>query len=319
MNKFDLSFIIPALNEAEHIGGVLDAISENAYGRFKFEVIVVDNGSTDRTIEISKKRGAACLKVPGCTISTLRNIGANNAHSDILVFLDADVYLGKDWGEQIRPFIEKLCNQTNIVTGSFYGISEGNNWIERIWFAPRTTQKEVKYINGGHLILHKSLFKQIGGFDPELETGEDYEFCARAREMGALIENNPGLKVIHAGYPKSIKKFFGRERWHGRGDYKSLRTTFFSIPALISLMNLFVAVLCIIGTSVRPHSWIIFSFCYIFFLVFVSVISSAYRCKGRVRSDFLLIVILYIIYFEARTVSLVDVVVNLLFGRKRTC
>jgi len=225
--------------------------------------------------------------------------------------------LGKDWGEQIGPVIEKLYNQTNIITGSLYGISEGNNWIERIWFEPRTTQKIVKYINGGHLILLNSLFTKIGGFDPELETGEDYEFCSRAREMGAIIENNPNLKVIHAGYPKSIKRFFGRERWHGRGDYKSLRTTFSSIPALISLMNLFIAVVCTTGIVVQLHSWLIFLCSYIIFLVSVSMISSTYRCKGRINSDFIGIVLLYLIYFTARTVSLIDVVVYLPLMKKK--
>ena len=166
----ELCFIIPALNEETHIGGVLDSVWDNVDGRFEFEVIVVDNGSSDRTLEIAREKGAICLHAPGCTISSLRNLGVLEASSDIFVFLDADVYLGKDWGVQSGSVMERLHNQPHIISGSLYGISEENNWIERIWFAPRTSQQDINYINGGHLIIHRSLFTRVGGFDPELET-----------------------------------------------------------------------------------------------------------------------------------------------------
>lgn len=315
MNRCVLSFIIPALNEEEHIGGVLDAIVDNIRGKLLYEVIVVDNGSSDRTVEISEKRGAVCLKVPGCPISTLRNMGETEAKSNILVFLDADVYLGKGWGEQIGPVIEKLCDQTNIITGSLYGISEGNNWIERIWFAPRTTQKEVKYINGGHLILHRSFFTKMHGFDPELETGEDYEFCARAKAMGAIIENNPDLKVIHAGYPKSIRRFFGRERWHGRGDNRSIKAILSSKPATLSLVNFFWAIACTAGAATHSGIWVVFLSMYIFYLTAISLASSVNRSGCKINRDMLATIFLYMVYFTARTFSLVDVLISFIFRK----
>lgn len=304
MIKKEISFIIPTLNEEANIGGVLDSIKENLDGRFQYEVVVVDNGSRDRTVEIAQKKGATCFHAPGCTISSMRNLGALEANSDILVFLDGDVYLGKDWGEKIRP----VYGQPQIITGSFCGISEENNWIERIWFAPRTTLKETNYMNSGHLIIHRSFFLKVGGFDPYLETGEDYEFCARARRMGARIENDPELKVMHAGYPKSIKRFFARERWHARGDYKSLKTLASSKPAFVSLANLCIAVTCTTSMFISSQPWFTFVYIYGASIVAVSLAASIYRCRGTLRSGFIGTVFLYIVYFTARTVSLADVV-----------
>lgn len=317
INK-SLSFIIPALNEETHIGGVLDSIRENIDGRFPYEVIVVDNGSSDRTVEIAQRMGAICLHAPGYSISSLRNLGALKASYDIFVFLDGDVYLGKDWGERIGPVMERLLRQPHIITGSFYGISEENNWIERIWFAPRVSLKEVNYINGGHLIILRSLFSKVEGFNAGLRTGEDYEFCSRAKRRGALIENNPELKVIHAGYPKSIKRFFARERWHGSGDYRSLKTLLSSKPALVSLANFCVAVLCSLGMVIYARLWFVFPSVYLLSLAGVSLVASIRRSCNKFNADFLGTIFLYMIYFTARTVSMVDAGFRLLVETKHT-
>jgi len=312
----EISFIIPALNEEAHINGVLDSIKKNLDGRFLYEVILIDNGSSDRTVEIAYKYGATCFDAPGYTISSMRNRGTLEAKSDIFVFLDADVYLGKEWGGRIGQVMEKLQGQPQIVTGSLYGISEENNWIEKVWFAPRTTLKEINYINGGHLIIHRSMFEKVGGFDSALETGEDYEFCARARMLGARIENDPQLKVVHAGYPKSIKRFFIRERWHARGDYKSFKTLTSSKPALVSLANLCMAVTCTIGMIIFPQPWFTFPSAYILFITGVSFAASVRRYRCKLNLSFIGVVFLYLVYFTARTVSMVDVVIHTLTERR---
>jgi glycosyltransferase involved in cell wall biosynthesis len=302
--KKDLSFLIPALNEEEHIGGVLESIRDSVGGRLEYEVRVIDNGSMDRTVAIAEQKGAICHHAPECTISSLRNHGGAQAKADILVFLDADVYLSKEWGARIGAVIAKLHSQPNLITGSLYGVSEDDNWIERIWFAPRTTKKEVNYLNGGHLILHSSLFSKLGGFDPSLETGEDYEFCERARSMGAQIENDATLKVVHAGYPKSIKGFFSRERWHARGDYKSFMMLISSKPALVSLVNLCMIVFSGIGIIIKPQSRLVILFAYAVFLMGVSLAACIHRSRTDKTPSFLGAWFLYVIYFTARTVSL---------------
>lgn len=305
----DIAFILPTLNEEEHIGGVLDAVREHAGGALNYELIVVDNGSSDRTVEIAERKGALCVHKPGYTISVLRNLGVSSSSADVLVFLDADVYLGEGWGERIGAIIARLHREPDIITGSIYGISKENNWIERIWFAPRTTSKQIGYINGGHLIIHRSLFLKVGGFAPELETGEDCEFCFRAKRAGARIENDPDLKVIHAGYPKSIRRFFARERWHGKGDYLSLKTIVSSKPAILSVANLSAAFICMTGILVFPLRWWIFAVAYVLFLAGVSLAAAMHRYNCKPDSGILGAAFLYMVYITARTVSMIDVLI----------
>lgn len=306
-----LSFIIPTLNEEKHIGGVLDSIKQNLAGTsISYEVIVVDNCSTDKTAEIAMRRGAICHKISGCSISSLRNFGALMSKFDILVFLDGDVYLGKGWGDRIAQVMEKLNMHPNIITGSFCGVSDENNWIERIWFAPRTSLRDVNYMNSGHFIICKMLFSKIEGYNPYLTTGEDYEICIRAKKNGALIENDPDLNVVHAGYPKNLKNFFARERWHGYGDFVSFNALLSSKPALATLANFFLLVICSLGAVIYPQLWFIFPCVYVLSLAVLAIAASINRCRGKLNTDFMGIVFLYMVYFTARTASLVDAAIQ---------
>jgi GT2 family glycosyltransferase len=160
------------------------------------------------------------------------------------------------------------------------------------------------------LIIHRSLFLKVGGFAPELETGEDCEFCFRAKRAGARIENDPELRVIHAGYPKSIRRFFGRERWHGKGDYLSLKTVLSSKPAILSLANLCVALICITGIIGFPLQWWIFAGLYVLFLLCVSLAAAIHRYNGKPDSGLFGAVFLYMVFFTARTLSMIVVFIQ---------
>ena len=174
------------------------------------------------------------------------------------------------------------------------------------------TSKEVNYINSGHMVIHRSLFSRVRGIDPKLETGEDYEFCTRAKMQGAQIENDFLLKVMHSGYPKSIRSFFVRERWHARGDYKSLKMITSSKPAMVCLANLCMGAICTIGIFNWSQPWFTFPCIYIFFLTGVSLSASIYKYRGKINSGTIGAVFLYMVYFTARTVAISDVLFEIM-------
>ena len=316
MNGMEISFIIPTLNEQKHIGAVLEAIEMSVNGRLKYEVLVVDNGSHDRTMEIAEEHNATCLEAFNCSISSVRNFGAEHSEADIMVFLDADVYLTNDWGMHIKEVIARVQRQHDIITGSFCGISTENNWIEKIWFAPRTATKEAVYMNSGHLIVHKDMFTRLGGFAPELETGEDCDFCLRASQLGGRIENDAALKVVHAGYPKSVQHFFARERWHGRGDYRSIKALVSSKPAMISLANLCMIITCSIGVIYNRQAFWTYVGIYVLFIAGVSTAAAIHRCHGNMTSSLFGTTFLYMIYITARSVAMIDMLVQSITVRR---
>lgn len=300
-----ISFIIPALNEAANIGAVMESIRKNAAGRHDHEIIVVDNGSTDDTVRIARYHRAIVVQSPGCTISALRNKGVKKSRGEVLVFIDGDVFLRDTWGERFRSTLGLLEGSPETVTGSTYGIRDDHGWIEKHWFGPALGRERVNYINGGHLILRRALFDKIGGFDEALPTGEDYEFCQRGVARGAKIVNDQGLEVVHEGYPKTLRAFFRRERWHGKGDFTGLGGVFKSRPAVLSLSQ-FLVFLSALGLSAIKLN-ILYMLVFAAFTVAVCTGSAIHRCRGRI-SSVPHCAFLYCAYFTARTWSFLDAV-----------
>lgn len=217
---FDISIVIPAYNEESYIGCLLESIRDSKIA-LKYEIIVVDNGSTDNTSKIAQEYGARVISIPRNTVSRARNVGAQKAGAAVIAFFDADVRITEKWGKEIVDCIDSVKNK-NIITGSRYVIPENPTWIEKYWFAP-LSMKKVSYINGGNLVLSKRTFTQIEGFNEALITAEDYEFSMRAVKKSVKIINNSNLEAIHDGYPNDIAGFCKREFWHGKGDCQSIK------------------------------------------------------------------------------------------------
>jgi GT2 family glycosyltransferase len=107
------------------------------------------------------------------------------------------------------------------ILGSPYSVKKAPSLIEKHWFVPLVLQQRA-YLSGGNLFIHKMNFVKVGGFDERLVTGEDFEFCHRARLHGVSVQMDSSLSVVHLGFPTSISQFVKRELWHGMGDFSSL-------------------------------------------------------------------------------------------------
>lgn len=313
--KHEISFILPALNEEHHIGGVIKAIKAYTPPRISSEIIVVDNGSTDGTVEIAKKEGAIVYQKPKFTIGSLRNYGVSKAINETIVFLDADVYLKPSWGDHIEQTIERLRQDGDIITGSTCGLRDNPGLVEKCWWGPRLKRKNIPYINSGHMIMTKAFFQQLGGFNAKLKSGEDPELCFRAKKKGARIVNNSKLAVVHAGYPRTLKDFYRRERWHGRGVFKSLHDVLSSKVTLLALFQLSLLIASIFYALATLNPW--YLLIYILFLLSLSTIAAYHRSK-KLNMCMFVCVVIAATYFIARSHAFLDIAFSRQFLRKRS-
>jgi len=233
----ELSFVIPARNESAHLRRQLPNIREHVPPHLRFEITVVDNGSDDDSVAVARTHGADAVLECAGTVGAVRNHGAAASHGSVLVFLDADVYLTGDWSANIASALAELRKYPRTITGSWVEIPDNPSWIERHWFEP-LQKGSTTHINSGHLIVDHALFDELHGFDPSLATGEDFDFSRRAFAAGARIVDNSRLRVIHEGFPRTLRAFWRREYWHGLGDYTSLRTFLHSRVAIASQLFL---------------------------------------------------------------------------------
>lgn len=176
-----VSIIIPALNEARSLRALLRSIATQSFK--DFEVVLADAGSTDETAAIAKEFGVRV--VTGGLPSVGRNAGAVAAQGEYLLFLDADVILGRHFlREMVTEFEAKKVDVAScgivplsdkLVDVILHGVA--NAYIS-------VTQYFYPHAPGFCILIKKSLHEQINGFDTALTLAEDHDYVKRARELG---------------------------------------------------------------------------------------------------------------------------------------
>ncbi|MEE3718350.1 TIGR04283 family arsenosugar biosynthesis glycosyltransferase [Tumidithrix elongata RA019] len=173
-----ISVVIPALNEAENLPRVLKAVRNS----INVEIILVDGGSADETIQIAESLGAQAIAGKRGRAAQM-NLGATVAKGEILLFLHADTILPNGFDR----FVRQTLQSPNVVAGAFeLGIDSdalGLRWIE--WGVKlRSHLCQMPY--GDQVIFLKtSLFRRMGGF-PELPIMEDFELVRRLKRQGRI-------------------------------------------------------------------------------------------------------------------------------------
>jgi glycosyltransferase involved in cell wall biosynthesis len=206
-----VSIIVAAHNEERWIGECLDSLGRQSHP--DFEVIVVDDSSTDRTGEIARGRDVTVMRVERAGAGGARNAGARIASGEILAFLDADEIFDPNFLERlVEPLADPEVRAT-FPGGVRYrnadeGLAPGWLWIRGIrnrrpprFSTPHPIAKAVR----------RADFERVGGY-PRIGYGEDEPF-------GRLV--GPALVVDDAGWeftlPTGVREIFLKARWIGRG------------------------------------------------------------------------------------------------------
>jgi glycosyltransferase involved in cell wall biosynthesis len=299
-----ISVIIPAHNAEKTIKLCVDSILEQL-GEDD-EIIVVDNGSTDSTLSILKECSIDKVYVKeNCNVSGVRNFGAEHATGELLLFIDSDCTLQKDY---VKNAFQFLHDESIHASGCKVDIPEDSNWIEKSWFSTRKTGiSEVNYINSGNFIIRKNVFELIGGFNESIVTDEDTEICLRLREKGFRIVSNDTLSVTHHGNPKSIIAFMKREYWHSIGMFGSFGVNKFDKPLIATfLFTLFhfagLWMLVQVNTSILAVLLLVYA---------IPFLSSLYRSVQYQNWQYVFsLSILYYLYFLVRSFRLLQFVIQ---------
>jgi glycosyltransferase involved in cell wall biosynthesis len=233
----EISIVVPAFNEERFIDLTLNSIDRHLRD-VNFEVIVVDNGSTDRTAEFAARHSSVkVMSIARGTISAARNTGAAAARGRLLVFLDGDVEITADWVAATKHRLNNVDLQKGYLGGYRLGVPDNASVIERTWFATLALRRPT-YLGGANILVAPSTFHALRGFDEQLITGEDVDFCRRAELLNVTIDFSPELRAIHLGFPTTLGGFTRREIWHGTGDFQSLTHFVHSKAAIAAVLFL---------------------------------------------------------------------------------
>jgi len=192
-----ISVVIPALNEEEEIGECLESMHQQTFRNF--EVIVVDNGSTDATASIARIHGAHVIEERERGIARVRQAGFEAAEGEIITSTDADTIVPTDWVDRIYcafmddPSLSAVFGPFHLKRGSSPDprINRVIPYIERIGtsYHRGATALGLPQFSGTNFAVRKGVFFQTGGF----RSPKDGHYYQRSEDIQL------GLKLHRAG------------------------------------------------------------------------------------------------------------------------
>lgn len=207
------SIIIPLYNKEKYIAKAIESVLAQTCQ--DFELIVIDDGSTDGSYEIAKElidpsQARDASRIPHSTIttqlnagvSTTRNRGVAMAKYDYIAFLDADDWWAPTYLEEMKALIEEFPDAA-LYASSYYKAKLGNNFPAKIGVAQDFQKGYFDYFEAyskslwmpiwtGAAIVKKSVYQEMEGFKAHLKLGEDFDLWARvALKYKTALINKP--------------------------------------------------------------------------------------------------------------------------------
>jgi len=206
-----ISVIIPAYNSELTIKDCISSIKSQKYPKEKYEIIVVDDESSDNTVQVAKKAGADnVIAIQHSSSGTARNTGSKIAKGRILSFIDSDCMAQNEWLKTIEKEF-----QTNQVIGGPILNGKPNSvvaWAEYLMessdFNEHKKRSFVNFVPACNQACTKEIFEKVGGFK-EGRTTEDVHFGHTLQKAGVKIVFVPELQVYHM-FDTKFKKYISK-------------------------------------------------------------------------------------------------------------
>lgn len=247
-----VSIIVPVRNEEQNLPRLFSSFKKLIYPKDKYEVIIVDGESTDKTVALAKQFGANIYTNPQQIRSTGCQIGIDHARGMLIAFTDADCMVPRDWLTILVPLVLSKQhvasaggpNQTPIDDSMVASIiGDSIEFITRPGARYGYKGKEITeiYHNSGCNVLYKkSALKKVKGFLADLLTCEDEELDYRLRKEGFTLLYTPDVIVDHYRRSTFLSLFtqmyrYGLGRVQASSYYPLMMRWYYMVPSLISL------------------------------------------------------------------------------------
>jgi cellulose synthase/poly-beta-1,6-N-acetylglucosamine synthase-like glycosyltransferase len=229
-----LSVVIPTLNSADTLGTALSSLLSNDFQRDRYEVIIVDGGSTDKTLDVCRRFPVEVVFCPKKGWSAALNLGVEKANGDIVCITNADVIVPRDWLRKIWEFFRDNPGVDGVggpilpprVCRNNIQRFEADIFFEDQGFPVKLTRSRYMEMWGGGLIsgpnyaLTREALLRSGGFNESLASYSDVDLVWRLVKMGKHLVFNPEIKIIDMGSPYTLRGVFKQQfKWgKGRGE-----------------------------------------------------------------------------------------------------
>ncbi|HVP35923.1 MAG TPA: polysaccharide deacetylase family protein [Terriglobales bacterium] len=194
VNQTKISVIVPALNEEKFIEACIRSVQSQDFK--DYELIVVDNGSTDKTSEVARKLGATVVYEPRVGLPRARETGRKIANGEILLYIDADTVVPTEFLSKISEFLDKHREVAAVTTPFFFYDGDWKtNVLNKsafkvfcpLYFMVLDVFHLPKSLLGSTFAVRKHILEKIGGFNTNIKFyGEDTDLSIRISKEGPI-------------------------------------------------------------------------------------------------------------------------------------
>lgn len=206
----EVSIVVAAHNSERTIGKCIEALLKQSYENY--EIIIVDDGSTDKTYEIAKQYPVKLIKIQHSGIGKAQNIGIKKAKGEIIFLTNSDCYVPRDW---ISRLIEWFKKDDKIMAVGGGRIEVGDKYSE----INNEFDDEVHITNtlgAYNCAFRRQVIEEIGLFDEKISSKkascEDTLFFAKISLRGYKLVRDNRVKVLHDhplhSYANGLRKAF---------------------------------------------------------------------------------------------------------------
>lgn len=215
-----VSVVVCSLNGAATIRDTMEALQRVEYP--DYEVIVIDDGSTDRTAEIAAEYPVHLVSTENRGLSAARNLGLHIASGEIVAYIDDDAYPDPHWLHYLA---------TMFAEGGYVGVGgpnlppAGDGWIaDCVANSPGgpmhvlLTDRIAEHIPGCNMAFRRNALLAIGGFDTRYRAaGDDVDVCWRLQDNGGELGFTPGAVVWHHRR-NSVRTYWRQQKGYGKAE-----------------------------------------------------------------------------------------------------
>lgn len=218
-----VSVVVPVLNGARTIGDCLTSLLHSDYPAERREILVVDNGSRDRTAQIVRDFPVTLLRQEQPGPGAARNLGAQASRGEIVAFTDADCLVSTGWLRQLAgEFRSPAVGGVEGETLDYLPVTPAERYVARrasYSYEFRRQSPFAPYVVTANVAFRRSVFEQLGGFDVRFGRAgaEDVDFTWRFLDRTGLeLRFNPKAVVFHR-HRTTVRAFFKQALRNGRG------------------------------------------------------------------------------------------------------
>jgi GT2 family glycosyltransferase len=216
-----VSVVVCAYNAESTMDGCLSSLQALRYPAY--EVVVVDDGSTDRTGGIAERyEGVHVIHQENKGLSAARNVGIAASTGEIIAFTDSDCVVDPDWLHYLVASF--LSSGLPAVGGPNLPPPEDSLVASCVAAAPGgplqvlLNDEEAEHIPGCNMAFRREVLEEIGGFDPIFRAaGDDVDICWRLQQRGYRIGWSPAAMVWHFRR-NTVKAYVGQQRGYGKAE-----------------------------------------------------------------------------------------------------